>query len=330
MINKDELVVKSNSLIEASMKFTANEYKLITYLAGKIKKDDREFRTFEISIQELNKYCFGIEGTKTYNYMKNQYARALSKKDITIKKGAGSIIYNWFTVVDTSVRGTLSICFSTELKDFLMQTENNFTSYRLSNILNLKTFYSIRLYELLKQYKKIGKREISLEDLRFILGLDKDQYKISRDFRKFIIEKSINYINKNTDIEVTFSESKIGRVTKGIKFYISSKKNLDREISEIRKKMETVIGENVSYDILKKTISKYNLTKEKIFYYLDNWSSYNYKSKENPVGFLLKCVINNESIPIRQGRHLKPEQSYNFDQREYDDEFFEDLYDNLK
>jgi len=332
MFGKDELVVKSNSLVEAKMKFTANEYKLITYLTGKIKKDDRKFRTFEISIQELNKYCFGITGTKTYAYMKNQYSYALAQKNIIIKKNTGNLIYNWFTVIDTTSKGTISVCFSPELNDFLLNTKENFTSYRISNILNLDTFYKIRIYEILKQYEKLGKREISLIDLRFMVGIEKNQYDRYRDFKKRILDPSIKSINENTDINASFEEQKMGRNTKSIKFYIVSQKTIytSKELIEVKEKIEHVINENVSTDILEKTIKKYDLKKEDIYYYLDNWNSFNYKDKENPVGFLLKCIINKTPIPVRQQGNFKPEQSYNFEQRIYDDEFFESLYDNFK
>jgi plasmid replication initiation protein len=326
---KDELVVKANSLIEAKMKFSPNEYKLITYLASKIKKDDCKFRTFEISIQELNKYCFGINGKKTYTYMKNQYAYTLSKKDIVIKKGSGIVIYNWFTVVDTSVKGVISVCFSPDLKEFLLQTKDNFTSYRLSNILDLNSFYSIRLYEILKQYEKLGKRELTLDNLKFMLGIEKEANKRYSNFKR-AIESSIEAINENTDIKVKFDEHKIGRITKSLVFSISAKVQSDIEIDEIKERIEVVLGDTVSSNILKKTIQKFDLKKESIYYYLDNWSAFDYKSKENPIGFLLNCVIKKEPIPVRKEGNYKPAQSYNFEQRVYDDEYFDNLYDNFR
>ena len=50
----------------------------------------------------------------------------------------------------------------------------------------------------------------------------------------------------------------------------------------------------------------------------------------NPVGFILHCATNKIPLPCcRKGTGGKPEQSTNFEQREYDDEFFESLYDNF-
>jgi plasmid replication initiation protein len=328
---EDSLIVKSNKLIESRMKFTANEYLLITYLTSKIKKDDREFRTFKLPANELNEFL-EIKGTKTNNYLRNQYAMNLSKKDIISKGNIGNKIYNFFSVIDTDHRGYIEICFSLELKDFLIDLKDNFTTYRLSNVVKLKNFYTIRLYELLKQYEKIGKREFKVEDLKYILGLGKKQYNIFRDFRKRILTESIEKINNHTDLKIKLEEKKYARKTYSLVFYIENNNNLNTssEIINLKEKIENVLGKEVNLNILENTIKKYNIEKNKIYYYLDNWKAFNYKSKENAVGFLLQCIINDVPIPVRQSGFTKPEQSYNFDQREYDDEYFESLYDNFR
>lgn len=335
---KNEWVVKSNRLIEARMKFTANEYKIITYLAGKIEKNDREFRTFDIEIKELNKYCFGgISGTKTYNYIKHKYSETLSKKDIKIKGNNGLSIYNWFTVIDTNKRGIFSICFSPELKDFLLEDAANYekggyTKYKLSNIIDFKNFYSMRIYELLKQYEKLGKRTISVEKLRYILGLEEKHYKIYRDFRKWVIMPSIDVINQKTDIKVTFEEVKSGRKTEEIAFYMVSNRTIhkSKELLEIKERMESVLKTEVQIDMLEEKIKKNNLKAKDIYFYLDNWNKFDYKRLDNPVGFILYCASNKIPLPqYRRGVGGKPEQATNFEQREYSDEFFESLYDNF-
>lgn len=53
---------------------------------------------------------------------------------------------------------------------YLLQLKERFTRYELKNILYFKNKYSIRIYELLKQYEKIGKREINIKELRGYLG----------------------------------------------------------------------------------------------------------------------------------------------------------------
>ena len=339
-IVKDETIVKSNKLIEARMKFSGNEYKLITYLLGKIKKNDREFRTFNISIQELNKYCFGgISGTKTYNYIKHEYSKKLSKKDIEIKGKNGIKIYNWFTIIDTDKKGIFSVCFSPELKDFLLENEadyenGGYTKYKFSNIMNFINFYSLRIYEIVKQYEKLGKRTISVEDLRYMLGLSEKQYKRYHNFKLRILSPAIEAINRETDIKITFREEKEGAKINNIVFYIVSQRtnHKQKELLEVKDRIESVVRAEVKMNLLEEKIKEGNLKKEDIYYYLDNWSRFDYKKIGNPVGFVLHCAENKIPLPqTREGIRLsmKPEQATNFEQREYDDEFFESLYDNF-
>jgi hypothetical protein len=145
-----------------------------------------------------------------------------------------------------------------------------------------------------------------------------------------VIEPSVESIKNKTDIEVDFEELKLGRITKSIKFSIKSKHISDsRELFDIKERIENVLQCHVNCEILEKAIKKYKLTKGQIDYYLNNWDSFNYKNMENKVGFLINCAIKNEPLPSKQMGIYKPEQSRNFDQREYDDEFFESLYDNF-
>ena len=49
--------------------------------------------------------------------------------------------------------------------------KEKFTSFKLENILYLNSSYAIKIYQLLTQYKKIGERVITLDELRSTLGI---------------------------------------------------------------------------------------------------------------------------------------------------------------
>jgi len=65
------------------------------------------------------------------------------------------------------------IRFDPSLKPYLIQLKREFTQASLSTVLPLKSVYAIRLYLLLKQYRGIGKRALSLEEMREMLGIEK-------------------------------------------------------------------------------------------------------------------------------------------------------------
>lgn len=337
MINnfKDEWIVKSNKLIEAKMRFTANEYKLITFLAGHIDIDGEEFVPLEIKLKDLNENCFkNSKNTNgTYGYVRNKYAYSLAKKNITIAKKDGNIsIYNWFSVIETA-KSTLSVCFSSKLKDFLLNNTKSFTSYKLKNILNLDTFYEIRIYEILKQYEKIGFRDIDLKNLKFMLGIEDNQIKRFADFKERVVNRALKKVNEKTDIKATYNFEKITNENIKFRFDILGKNTIrkSKELIEIKEKIENTLGREVHLSILESSIKKYKIKKKEIELYLKNWEKFNYKTKDDPVAFFMWVVANRKAIPEREEgiNNMKPIQSTNFEQREYDDEFFESLYENF-
>jgi hypothetical protein len=118
--------------------------------------------------------------------------------------------------------GCVELRFDPNMKPFLLQLKNRFTNYRLSNVVQLKSQFSIRLYELLKQYEKIGKRAFGIYDLRSILGVDEDQYQQYTDFRKRVILTAQSELKEKTDICFTFKETRVSRKVDLITFFIKT------------------------------------------------------------------------------------------------------------
>ena len=98
----------------------------------------------------------------------------------------------------------------------------------------MKSQYSIRLYEL---FKSVVRKEIwyyDIDELRRIFMCEK-KYSLMADFKKRVIEPSIEEINSRTDLNVTYEYFTEGRKIVGIEFYIYYKAvedrlNVDRKI----------------------------------------------------------------------------------------------------
>ena len=66
-------------------------------------------------------------------------------------------------------------------------------------------------YELICQYRTIGKREVSIQDLRFILNIG-DKYPLFYDFKKRVIEPAIKEINEKTPMQISYEQKKRGKL----------------------------------------------------------------------------------------------------------------------
>ena len=205
-----QLIVKANKLIEAKYKLTTNEQRIILYvLSQKVNKSDETFGVYTFNSTDLVEF-FG-------NGMRN-----LNEIIITIKKLRNRTFFyregdvwmdaNWVSVAIVNENTKeITVEFPQLLKPYLLQLKENFTSYQLENVVYLKSSYSIRLYELLKQYVKIGSRKFTVNELKELLGIGKDEYSQFGHFKAKVLKISIDQINSNSDINIELFPVKKGR-----------------------------------------------------------------------------------------------------------------------
>lgn len=218
-INNKDLVVKHNALINATnnYKYETNELKLISFLISSINNTyDKEFKKYEDQYFDLKELNFSDEDITNKLYIK-QLCISIMSKPFVIDK----CVYNWFTKL-TYEDGIIRYEFHNDLKPFLLDLKSQFTKYHLTNILKLRSSYSIQIFELLYQYKTIKQRKMTFEELRKILNIP-DSYR-NVDIRK-ILDNVQKDLEKNTSIQFDFTIEKIGRSFNSIIFNISKNTN---------------------------------------------------------------------------------------------------------
>ena len=104
-------------------------------------------------------------------------------------------------------------------------SQTPFTEYLLKQISDLNSVYATRLYELLIQWKSVGKTPIfELNQFREQLGIGVNEYDRMYDFKKRVLDFSISDINEHTDITAGYNQHKAGRIITGFSFYFKPKK----------------------------------------------------------------------------------------------------------
>ncbi len=183
-----KFVVQANKLIEAHYYLSTGEQKLIHLMASMIRKNHDDFHSYEFTIKDLAK-ILEIDITNAYRDISSIADRLLGQV-LHIKLDTGWLKTVWISSCEYhDGKGTISLSFDPKLKPFLLGMKANFTKYDLLVIIQFKSQHTIRIYQLLKQYIKFGKREFTVIDLKEKLGLKKTQYPIFTDFRRFIIDK---------------------------------------------------------------------------------------------------------------------------------------------
>jgi len=220
----DLIIYKDNYLIEASYKLTLDEQRLMLYCIGKLNPQD-PVQKQEIIIDDFaKKYDLNINSA--YEQVKKAieciYERSIKVKDPNQVKE-----FRWIqSKTYFSNEGKAVIEFSNAVMPYLCQLESQFTKYQLKYVSNFKSAYSIRIYELLTQYRKIKSRIISIRDLRSALGVE-TKFSSWNDLKRYVIEKSIEEINLKSDLRASYKPIKKGRTFESIEFFIEIDSQID-------------------------------------------------------------------------------------------------------
>lgn len=268
---KNAFVVQSNSLIEARYSLTAHEQRFILALVSKIKKNDADFITYEITLRELAA-LMNLDMPRIYHEIE-QLCRLLMSRVLTVRTKTGWKMLHWLSYCEYHKEKTSVYCrFDISMKPYLLLLKEHFTKYQLSVIAGFKSIYSIRIYQLLKQYQSIGSRTFAVDELKKTLGITEKQYPDFQDFKKRIINQAVKEFeardeNNNPRCDITFQFETIKKCRKieQVKFIIlptvkleppttaqTAKKHppLSAEMKEFKKHLEK-IGDKFLLDTLK-------------------------------------------------------------------------------
>jgi plasmid replication initiation protein len=231
-MDKLDLVVKSNRLIEASYRLGLNEQRIILYSICRCREEQKGLLPdlpVTIAAEAFAKQFPSIDKTNVYRQLKEAmdalYDRSVTIHDIDPVSGYARVKKTrWISegaYVDGA--GNVQVTFTPEVIKYITRLETEFTSYQLEKVGNMTSAYAVRIYELLSQYKDIGNRTIGLAWLRETLGMQPGEYKLTADFKKWVIEIAVDQINKHSDLTVSYKAVKTGRAITDFAFKIKSK-----------------------------------------------------------------------------------------------------------
>ena len=338
-MDKNYMVTKSNTLIQAGYDLSTYEQKLILTLASLVQPEDTDFQEYHFRIKDFMN-LLGVSNKGQYTDVP-KVTKELMKKVFEIRNG--NILQQMAWLCSATYRlgeGIVTLKFAPDLKPYMLHLKDFYTTYKLENVLSLKSKYSIRIYELLKcnAYKKTF--IIELDELKKIVGANAGYFKTYADFKKTVLLKAQKEINEKTDITFLFKEIKDGRKIKSIEFKITTKQKhqFDNQINvedimnstqSLSDKVNNILGIDFSKNAFENLVSTKGV--EKVEFYLMQWDKFNCTNKKNIAGFFYNAVMKDYSIPVQaRSYNNKPAQATNYEQREYDDDHYESFYDNFK
>lgn len=206
-MNNRNIVKQDYHLVNAKYKLNTNEIKFIMTVLAQIDSDDLEFKEYEIKVSDLETR---LQSKQNETHLK-QFAKKILSKPLEVPTNDGWIVFNWFSKIQY-VRGhsKFIVRIDKDLKPYLLELKERFVKYNLSYILPLTSNYSIRIYQLLKEYEKLTRRTFTVLELQELLQVPKSLTRYD-NFKRKVLQVAEKELIENCDIFFEFEEIKEGR-----------------------------------------------------------------------------------------------------------------------
>ena len=229
----DLVVVKANSLIEASYRLSIDEIRILALTIGTMDPKSNQ-KIFDFTVADFVREFPEVSMDNAYKQIqaaiKRIYDRSVKTEDskrVTEFRWVSSRTY-------FKKEGRFRIAMTDEVMPYLTQLKGQFSQYQLKNIAYFNSVHSIRIYELITQYRSLGSREITIDKLKEWLQVE-DKYSAFFDFKKRVLIPAIAEINEKSDLVIEIEQIKRGRTIYALNFVIRYKKQTVEHSKNITK-----------------------------------------------------------------------------------------------
>ena len=229
MSKETRLVVKDNALIDASFNLSLVEQRLmlLAIVEAREIQDLTPDTPIEIKASSYREQ-YNTDSSEAYKQLAEATKQLFNRQFSYVDKYKGEdaiTVSRWLNEATyINNKGTVVIYLNRNVISMISRLEANFTKYLLEQVSDFKSQYSIRLYELLIKYKDVGNsKKYTIEEIRSLLGIGVNEYKVLADFKKRVLDLAVKEINDKTDTTIKYEQFKEGRNISHILFKIGKK-----------------------------------------------------------------------------------------------------------
>ena len=241
------MVVKTNRLNMAIQNLSLAEIRLIQLAIIDARESGKGIDTLTPLAIHASRYseAFNVSRHAAYDAMTNAEANLFKRYFTFLDEVDGLPIKStWISQVKYDKKNaSIEIIFAPAVVKEITRIdgiEQFFSQYALEQIADMTSMYSIRLYELLNQWKTAKKTPIfKLDIFRGQLGIGVNEYKRMSDFKRRVLDLAVNEINEKSDLKVSYEQEKQGAVIVGFKFKVNKKAQKAANTKSIERDADT-------------------------------------------------------------------------------------------
>lgn len=235
LVLQDDLIVKSNRFVSAKYDWSTLEHRVVAMMVAQLRKEDGSFGVQRLRVKDIIEMS-GASSKDIYNRVEEICSKLLAQKiEVRSVTEDGRREYEGYNLMSSCkyVEGSGFILakFNDDMKPFLLELKRRFTMYRLQFVMQLRSQYSIRVYELLKMREDLRFVRLTIEELREILCLEHKYTRSFSSLRTNVLERAREELREKCDIYFTYHVERDGRTPVRINFMIHSNDNVKPAIS---------------------------------------------------------------------------------------------------
>lgn len=214
----DLTIYKSNDLIQASYKLSLIEQRILLSCIGKVdsrKPAHVQENRFRLSASEYLDRFPDANRKNAYRDLRDA-AVDLFRREVKITIGKKTTLLHWCTEATYhDGEGWVELAFTPQIAPYLTALGPKFTKYEITQIAGLRSSYSLRLFEMLMQFKSTGLLVVDLEKFINWLQLPYERY---TDIRRFVIDVAVKELNTKSNMHIEWKAIKAGRSVARLEF----------------------------------------------------------------------------------------------------------------
>lgn len=224
-------IVEKRNILNAvrSNSMSLQELRFFSIYLSKINPWDKSTRLVRFNLDDFSR-IMGLGAGENISHFRYTIRQILQNVvEVPNEKGTGYTAFQLFkrAKVEKNEDGKWYVEFDAhdDALPLMFDFKSHYFKYELWNALRLKSPNQLRMYEILKQYESLGKRELTVKELRELLGIKKNEYERWDNFKRKVLDSCQQALKETTDICFTYERGKVGNGGKWLTIVFNIKKN---------------------------------------------------------------------------------------------------------